>query len=532
MAKKIVLIGLLAVCVFSIFSMTAAAEEIEWVEKQDGAKLYWGGTINVEGYEIKAEDFNEDKMVFVSISKDGEKLKTSPLTAGLEFDYNDEIKVYAQNVDPNYEIITKDGKEFKTGNWNPYAQLDILVRGKPSFDIDVETKKDTYDSKITGDRRIDVTINVKNDDEAKAENVVLTVDTDGLEVLSGKTKYTYSNILKEGTVTPINLTLKASTPWEDTDYNISVKTTCEDIKGKKYENIGYKVIKIEKKWDLVVSKSFIKERHMGQTVPVSVTVRNAGLCDINDIVLKDSIVSNMHLQKDATFEKTLSLKAGEKAEDVFEYTLVPEKPGEFTFPQTVATFTLSNGQDEEVKSDNSEKIMIYGPYIELTKTIDKQQLNPGDKLTVTVTAKNTGNVDASVTVTDTVPSEAKLISGETSFKQVLASGGGSKTITYIMQMNKDGEIEIPACKASFLDLDKYSGEVSSETYKVNVGTITLEGSSSQPEGATDSNQEKNESSGQSTGGTEEDYGDTPGFGFFLAAAGLLMGAGLMRKRSF
>ena len=122
----------------------------------DAAKLYWGDTVTVEGYVIKAEDFNEDKMVFVSISKDGEKLKTSPLSAGLEVVYNDEIKVYAQNVDPNYETITKDGKEFKTGNWNPYAELDILVRGKPSFDIEVETKKDTYDSKSTGDSRIDV----------------------------------------------------------------------------------------------------------------------------------------------------------------------------------------------------------------------------------------------------------------------------------------------------------------------------------------------------------------------------------------
>lgn len=531
MAKRIALTGLLAVCIFSVLSMTATAEEVEWVEKQDGAKLYWGDTITVEGYEIKAEDFNEDKMVFVSISKDGEKLKTSPLTAGLEFDYNDEIKVYAQIVDPNYEVITKDGKEFKTGNWNPYAQLDILVRGKPSFDIDVETKKDTYDSKLTGDNRIDVSITVKNDDEAKAEDVVLTIDTDGLEVLNGKTKHTYTSILKSEAVEPINLTLKASTPWEDTDYNISVRTTCEDVKGKKYESVGYKVIKIEKKWDLVVSKSFIKERHMGESVPVSVTVRNAGLCDINNIVLKDSIVSNMHLQKDATFEKTLSLKSGETSEDVFEYILIPEKPGEFTFPQTVATFTLSNGESKEVKSDNSEKITIYGPYIEITKTVDKQQLNTGDKLTVTVTARNTGNVDASVTLTDTLPSEAKLISGETSFKQVLGSGSGSKTITYIMQMNKEGEIEIPACKASFLDLDKYSGEVYSETHRVNVGTITLEGSSSQPEGSTDSNQEKEGSSDQSTGGTEEDYGDTPGFGFFLAATGLLMGGGFIRKRS-
>lgn len=532
MDKKIVLIGLLTVCIFSILSMTAsAADNIEWVEKKDGAKLYWGETINVDGYDVKAEDFNEEGMVFVSISKDGEKLKTSPLTAGLEFEYNDEIKVYAQKVDPNYEVITKDGKEFKTGKWNPYAELDILLRGKPGFDIDVETKKDTYDSKLTGDSRIDVTINVKNDGEAKAQNVVLTVDTAGLEVLNGKTKYTYTKILKDETIEPISLTLKASTPWEDTDYNISVKTTCEDIRGKKYEHTGYKIIKIEKKWDLIVSKNFIKERHMGENVPVSVTVRNRGLCDINNIVLKDSIVSNMHLQKDATLEKTFSLKAGETAEDVFKYTLVPERPGEYTFPKTVAAFTLSNGQSEQVESDNSEKITIYGPYIEITKTVDRQQLNPGDKLTVTVTAKNTGNVDASVTVTDTVPSEAKLISGETSFKQVLESNGGSKTITYIMQMNKEGEIKIPPCKANFLDLDKYSGEVYSESPVVNVGKIiTLEGSSPQPEGSTSSNEEKDETSDPSTGGTEEDYEDTPGFGFFLAVAGILMGTGFIMKK--
>jgi len=172
MIRRIVLIGLLAICVFSVLSMTALAEEeVEWVEEKNAAKLYWGDTVTVEGYEIKAEDFNEDKMVFVSISKDGEKLKTAPLTAGLEFEYDDEIKVYAQNVDPNYEIIKKDGKEFKTGNWNPYAELDILIRGKPSFNIEVETEKDTYDSKITGDSRIDVSITVKNSEMQKLKTL-------------------------------------------------------------------------------------------------------------------------------------------------------------------------------------------------------------------------------------------------------------------------------------------------------------------------------------------------------------------------
>lgn len=529
MAKRIALIALLAVFIFSVLSITAfAADEVEWVEKKDAAKLYWGNTIVVEGYEIKAEDFNENKMVFVSISKDGEKLKTSPLTAGLEFDYNNEIKVYAQNVDPNYEIIKKDGKEFKTGNWNPYAQLDILVRGKPSFDIDVETKKDRYDS----DSRIDLKITIKNDGEAKAENVVLNVDTCGLEVINGKMKHTYTEIPKKGTVQPVNLTLKASAPWEDTHYNITVKTTCEDIGGKKYESIGYKNITVSKKWDLTISKNFVKERHMGDIIPVSVNARNSGLCNINDIVLKDSIMSNMHLQNDATLEKKISLKSGETVEDIFKYALIPEKPGEFTFPAIVATFTLPNGESGKITSNSSEKIMIYGPYIEITKTVDKQQLNSGDELTVTVITKNTGNVDASVTVTDTIPSEAKLISGDTSFKQVLEKKGGSKTITYILQMHKEGEIKIPACKATFLDLDKYSGEVSSETPVVYVGTpMTLEGSSAQPGGSTESNQEKNEPSSQAnTGGTEEDYGDTPGFGFFLAVAGILAVTGFMRKR--
>ncbi|AKB18202.1 MULTISPECIES: BatD family protein [unclassified Methanosarcina] len=534
MAKRIALIVLLAVFIFSGFSMVAfAADEVEWVEKLNDATLNWGTTKTVEGYDIKAEDFNKDQMVFVSISRDGELLKTAPLTAGKDFAYDDEIKVYAQSVDLNYEMITKDGKEFKTGNWNPSAKLDIFVRGKPSFHIDVETDKDTYDSKSIGDKRIDVTITVKNNGEAKAENVELIVDTAGLEVLSGKTKYTYTKVLKDETVEPITFTLNTPTPWEDTDFKIAAKTTCEDIKNNKYEHEGSKTINVEKKWDLIVSKSATKKRHMGEPVYVSVTVRNRGLCDINNIVLKDSIVSNMYFQQDTTLDNTLSLKAGETAEDVFKYTLIPEKPGEFTLPKTVATFTLANGESEEVTSDNSEKITIYGPYIEITKTVDKQQLNPGDELTVKVTTKNTGNVDASVTVTDVVPSEAKLIRGETSFSQVLEKGGGSKTITYILQMNKEGEIKIPACEASFLDLDKYSGEVESGTPVVYVEIpITLEESSSQPEGSTGSNQEKNGPSGQtSTGNTEEYYGDIPGFSSILTITGFLAGTGLLRKRS-
>ena len=214
MAKKLALIALFAVFFFLAVSMTTlAAEDIEWVGKRDGATLHWGETATVDGYVIKAEDFNENKQVFVSISKDGEKLKIAPLSAGLEAVYDDKIKVYAREVNPNYEIIKRDGKEFRTGNWNPYAKLDIFIRGEPNFDIDVETKKDTYDSKSTGDSAIYVSIKIKNDGKAKAKDTVLTIDTAGMEVLKGKTTYKFGEVLKGETLEPVNITLKTPTPW-------------------------------------------------------------------------------------------------------------------------------------------------------------------------------------------------------------------------------------------------------------------------------------------------------------------------------
>jgi len=193
--------------------MTAlAANDIEWVEKQDTVKLYWGDSVTVDDYVIKAEDFSNDT-VFVSISKNGERLMTSPLSEGMDIECNDEIKVSALTIDPNYETITKDGKQFQRKNSNPYADLTISKRGEPKFDIQVETDKGTYDSKSSGDSKIDVTINVENNGDAEAKNTVLTIDTAGLELLKGKTEYRNAVIHKGESLAPINLTLKTPAPW-------------------------------------------------------------------------------------------------------------------------------------------------------------------------------------------------------------------------------------------------------------------------------------------------------------------------------
>jgi hypothetical protein len=161
---------------------------------------------------------------------------------------------------------------------------------------------------------------------------------------------------------------------------------------------------------------------------------------------------------------------------------------------------------------------------------------------VTVMAQNTGNVNANVRVNDTLPPGAELISGETSFKQILKSGGDSKNVTYTLQMNREGEIQLPACKASFYDLDKYSGEVNSDAPVVHVGTQTSqEGNNTQTEGINKSNPEGNNSSatvqiGGTNGSTNESTnestnGSTPGFCSLSSVIGFLAVTWLLSKRS-
>lgn len=543
MAKKIELIVLILVLIFSGLSSTVlASDDVEWVEEASGKQLYWGDSTTIDGYVITAAGFQEEGILLVTISKEGEELESGLLTTGMELEYDDEIKLYAQEVSPNYETKEIDGKKIKTSNWNPYVKLDILVRGEPEFDIDIETDKDSYDPKSTSDSRIRVTIGVKNEGDAKAENVIFTIDTGGLEVLSGKTKHTYTTVKKDETLDPINLTLQVPSPWEDTDFKITAKATCQDIKDEEYEDEGSKTITIEQKWGLVVSKSVTNTVHMDEQAYVTVTVRNEGICSIKNIELTDSLISGMKLQEDVDLNTTLSLKAGETAYEIFKYTLIPEKPGDFTLPEAVASFTLDNGESETISSD-SEKTSVYGPNIILTKSLDKTNLNPGDELTVTLTVKNTGNVDASVKVTDTVPDEVKFISGEKDFSGVLKSGGGSQTSKYIVQMNSEGEIQLPPCTATFFDLEDYTGEVNSSTPEVvYVGTPeSLEESSGNQSESTESANQENYDENNSTTGSEgeenesaeenesEEDEDIPGFEVLFTAAGLLGGAGLQKK---
>jgi uncharacterized repeat protein (TIGR01451 family) len=252
----------------------------------------------------------------------------------------------------------------------------------------------------------------------------------------------------------------------------------------------------------------------------------------------------MHLQENKTLNKTLSLKSGEKADKVLEYSLIPESTGDFILPLCTAVFTLPNGQLEEVSSNNSsDTVTIYEPDIIVVKNVDKQQMNVGDNLTVNITAQNNKNIKLSVRINDTLPPGAKLISGEISSKKLLQSDGDSMSMNYTIQMNTGGEIKLPACKANFTDVEKKSTEVSSNTPIVYVEsplslatnnttmTIGTNGSSTNTSGNNSSSQAGNNSSGTGQIGTNSSSsGTTPGFDIVISIIGFLGVSGLLMKR--
>ena len=115
------------------------------------------------------------------------------------------------------------------------------------------------------------------------------------------------------------------------------------------------------------------------------------------------------------------------------------------------------------------------------------------------------------------------------------------TINYTLQMNMEGEIKLPACKASFTDVAKNSVEVTSDILIVHVGphtslaanntTKVVNNSSSPAENNSSSQTGNNSSSPGQLGSTKGNNGATPGFDFIPSVIGFLVISGLLRRRS-
>ena len=518
MFKKSFILLLIIFSVFFIFSTQASAyttDDIEWKISVDSTSLGWGDEVTNSDYVIKAEDFTKDGYVYIKILKDGVEKQHAPLTTLGTLIDDDEIKVQVLSVNTDIDPWTDSMV-------NPTASIRIHRRGLPGFEITIDTDESTYDTKdLSSPSKVTATITVKNNGDAEAKNVDLTINTGGLVLNDGDLTHHYNSIEKGETTNPVTIKMDVPYVWDATSFSISVDTKGYCIKDTEHTKAASKSVTVEKKWALITTKTMTKNIYMGETAYVLVNIRNAGVCDLNSIMVTDSVVDGLELKDSITLKKTISLKAGESTAKLFEYSLKPLKPGTYTSPASVAEFTASNNKKYSVSS-GTPAVEVNGPHITLTKSVSSSNVTPGTEITVTVKVDNTGDRDASVTASDSLPTDTSLVSGDIGFQEVMKKSS-SKSYSYVIRMDTAGDVKLPSATASFIDLEGYKGEKISNMPVVHVvepvteteGTGDTQPSSSEPA------QAENDDNGQSTATSLPVEEETePGFEALLSGLAL------------
>ncbi len=489
-------------------------DEIEWSDKADASgTLKWGGTLKSGEYTIKAEDFNEDGFVSIGIYRDGQLQKKSPVRSGEGFEFldtekGDDLRIFVKSTKLNIDEWT--------GNMdNPSAAIEVYERGIPEMGIVIDTEQDTYDPRTVAYQSIIATIDIDNEGDAEAEDLMVEIDVDGMELLDGKLEHHFTSVEEDEVLDTLDLKMELPHYWEETDVQITVTTRSEDINGEIHEQTENKKITIEPVAELVVTKTVTDEIYMDETAHVSVSVWNNGIYSLSSVSVSNPRTDDLEVQDNVDDEVTLSFGPKETHAKIFDYTLKPTKTGTYTIPSTIATFTAPDGKEHTFKSDTS-KIKIDGPDIVLSKTVSSESVNPGDEVTVKVTVKNQGTKDASVTTAETIPDIISYVRGDLSFHDVVAHGK-SYTYSYVIRADEIGEFKIPETSATFIDFEEYRGERISNTPVLNVVDPTAQTTETSSSGSDGSGSQGTAQQGSSSSGSvngEESIENTrvePGF---------------------
>jgi len=192
---------------------------------------------------------------------------------------------------------------------------------------------------------------------------------------------------------------------------------------------------------------------------VRVTVANGGEFDAFNINLTDSLNDNFELKSDSPMHWEIpSLKPG--LDWSTTYTIKPLETNlkGFIIPAVTAQFTVINKQYNT--SSDSPSVIVNGPKIILNKTVNKQTVNKSEDITVTVSINNSGNVGTRAEVKDYIPDSVSLVSGSTTLDSIFLEAGTPQGFSYIIRLNTEGTIELPAAVANYTGVE-YRGTVRS-----------------------------------------------------------------------
>ena len=440
----------------------ASVEEVQWesggkavlYQSENYTLEYRGENYTLEEYAVEVADFDkENGMVLLHLTKNGVLLSKAVLNATLdEYIYEDEIKINVFNT-------TDDAISHAPTKWeNPRIHIELSMKEKPCIYLSVTTDRTKY--KPT-DYDIRVTSKIVNNGAA-INDMNVYIDPDGLRVIDGRnTKQVDIPDNSSGTVTT---KLRVPSLLREQTFDIPVSLDWVDINGVARNLSRSTLITVLPICDLKVTKTAGDgsiDLHV--PVPVRIQVENTGIVNLT-IELSDQLPQDFELVDDQDLKWHFDLKPQEKK--CYSYFITALKPGEFPTDPATAQWNMQ-GENFSVQS-NTPSIIVDGACIIINKTALPGEVDIGDNVTVTLSAMNTGNVPATVYMTDSIPAGTFLLNGNTTLKTILEKNQSCST-TYVISMGSAGNIILPSPVVEIVN-DAYSRVQISGMVSINVSS--------------------------------------------------------------
>jgi len=460
--------------VFSGFSavQTFDSSQLQWTMGISG-KLMTGEELTYKGYSVKVISFPApvesakykpepaepvEPFVVLNISKNGTFISTIPLRLAESYIVPDgELKVTAN------ELPAQNAKEWIFESYAPWAVIELDTRGTPSLAVSIQTDKDNYVSSYTTD--IVATVNLENTGSADAVNVDMVIDT-GLPINKGSLKYHYDKIKMGESITE-TITFASPILEEKKMFGISANVSGYDVMDIPYTAKAIKSISMAAELPVILSltKSTVGKMYLKDYTIISLSVKNNGRLDAKNVNITDSLPDSFMLLGNQPLHWVADIPVNEEWN--YHYLVRPLEPSTegIVFPAAAAEFVVMN--ESYTVQSNQPKIVVYGPKIVLTKKTDVSEFNPGDTVTVTVGAENTGSTLTRVTIIDTLPDKATLIGGSTTFGGFL-DATRKVSFNYTLRIDSKEPVTLPAAIAEYYELGTEGRKISTKSQEVEL----------------------------------------------------------------
>lgn len=388
--------------------------------------------------------------VKLELYKNGVLLKDDILLTLVDSSYtspDDEVKVTVTG------LPSSNSKDWVYESYNPWASVTLQLRGKPKLEISISTDKSEYTSH--SDLEIKATYTIKNTGSADAKNLDFTINLGDLRQIRGESLTQHLVWLKKDETSSITIGLEVPKLQDSRSFTTSATATGYDIKDAKYTANSSKSISITTSIGFTIQKTVVKSMYLKDPAIVTLTAGNSGPYDLVNIHITDTIPVSFILQTDTRLAWDIPiLKPGQPWSTAYTLKALEANKDGFTLPAASAQYTRF-GKTATVQS-NTPSVIVHGPKINLTKTVNTTMVKIGGEVVVSIYAKNTGDVPTKIEITDQLPEGVSLVNGKTSLPAILMEAGMSQNITYTIKMNTLGEITLPPATANYTELE-YKG---------------------------------------------------------------------------